>query len=43
MYTCDPAMILWAAIIIDFIPEAQTLLIVQQGVDCGIPEVISKK
>lgn len=30
-------MILWAAIIIDFIPDAHTLLIVVHGVDSGIP------
>ena len=30
-------MMLCAAIIIDFIPDAQTLLIVQHGVDSGMP------
>ena len=33
---------LCAAIMMDFIPDAQTLLIVVQGVDSGIP-VISKQ
>ena len=36
-----PQARLWAANIIDFIPEAQTLFIVVQGVDTGKPEVVS--
>ena len=41
LYTWLPQARLWAANIIDFIPEAQTLFIVVQGVDTGKPEVVS--
>lgn len=36
--TAFPVMMFWAAIMMDFIPDAQTLLIVVQGVDDGRPE-----
>ena len=36
--SASPALIAWTPSIIDFIPEAQTLLIVVQGTLFGIPE-----